>query len=238
MRVRRMVAALIALCATAGCTVVVDGRAHAARGLKPRPLTGQTVNHVLLDEAELTKMLNQHFKQKPGSPARLGGGDQLYSVRSSPRECAGVVFELQKSSYGTADVRNVAQQSWWTAGVRGAKVISVVESVAAVPSAAAADAVFAQLIPQWNRCNGKTVTTDFLVGTAVTSVISDVRVANSVLAATVQSRIEATVASARAVGVRANCVVEVDIAFFSDQHPRGAAVDVAHRMLDKVSSLS
>lgn len=149
-----------------------------------------------------------------------------------------MVFELQKSSYRPADVRNVAQETWWTAGIRHAEVISVVESVAAAPTAAAADAVFAEFIRQWNRCNGATITSEFGIGNALTSVISDVRAANSVLAATVQSHNVTTVTSARTVGVRVNCVVEVDVALFSDQTPAGTPVDLVHRMMDKVSRLS
>jgi hypothetical protein len=238
MRIGRIAVPLLVILVGAACTRAVDGTVRPARGLTPRPLTGQTVNHVLLDEGELTKLLHQSFKRISASPPRFGGRDQLYDVHSSPRGCAGVVFELQKSSYGPADVRNVAQETWWTAGIRHAEVISVVESVAAVPTAAAADAVFAEFIRQWNRCNGATVTSDFGIGNALTSVISDVRAANSVLAATVQSHNVTTVTSARAVGVRVNCFVEVDVALFSDQTPAGTAVDLVHRMMDKVSRLS
>jgi hypothetical protein len=238
MRIGRIVLPLLVMLVAAACTRVVDGTVRPARGLAPRPLTGQTVTHVLLDEGELATLLGQSFTSKPGSPPRFGGRDQLYDVDSSPSGCAGVVFELQNSSYGPADVRNVAQETWWIAGIRDAKVISVVESVAAVPTAAAADTVFAKFIQQWNGCNGATVTSDFGIGSALTSAISDVRAANSVLAATVKSHVVTTVTSARAVGVRVNCVVEVDVAFFSDRNPAGTAVDIAHRMMDKVSSLS
>lgn len=238
MRIGRIVVALVALPLTAGCMVVVDGAAHPAPGLAPRLLTGQAVSHALLDDGELANLVGQYFKSKPESPPRFGGRDQLYEVHAAPSGCAGVVFELQKSSYGAADVENVAQQTWWTAGIRGAKVISLVESVVAVPTAAAADTVFAGFIQQWDRCNGRTVTSDFRIGHAVTTAISDVRAANSVLAATVQSHFVTTVTSARAVGVRANCLVEVDVAFFSDNKPDGTAVDIAHAMMDKVSSLS
>lgn len=143
MRIGRIVVALVALPLTAGCMVVVDGAAHPAPGPAPRLLTGQAVSHALLDDGELANLVGQYFKSKPESPPRFGGRDQLYDVHAAPSGCAGVVFELQKSSYGAADVENVAQQTWWTAGIRGAKVISLVESVVAVPSAAAADTVFA-----------------------------------------------------------------------------------------------
>jgi hypothetical protein len=149
MRIGRIVVALVALPLAAGCMVVVDGAAHPAPGLAPRPLIGKPGSHALLDDSELAKLLRQYFKSKPQSPPRFGGRDQLYDVLAAPSGRSGVVYELQKSSYGAADVENVAQQTWWTAGIRGAKVISLVESVAAVPTAAAADAVFAGFIRQW-----------------------------------------------------------------------------------------
>jgi PknH-like extracellular domain len=238
MRSGRTLVPLLVVLVAAACTRTVDGSVRPARGLTPRPLTEQAVKAVLLDDGELANLLGQSFTSKADSPPRFGGRERLHDVHSSPTECAGVVFQLQKSSYGSADVRTVGQETWWTVGIRNAKVINVVESVAALPTASAADAVFANFTQQWNRCNGATVTSDFGIGYTLTSAISDVRAANSVLAATVQTHNVATVTSAHAVGVRANCVVEVEVAFFSDQRPGGAAVDLAHRMMDKVSSLS
>lgn len=232
-------ATVIALVAflVAGCMAVVDGAARPAPGLTPRPLVGQAVSAALLDDGELATLVSGYVKSKPESPPRFGGRDQLYQVNAAPVGCAGAVYGLQKSSYGTADVENVAQQTWWTAGIRGAKVINVVESVVAVPTAAVADAVFAGFIQQWDRCNGTTVTSDLRIGHVVTAAISDVRAANSVLAATVRSHFVTTVTRARAVGVRVNCLVEVDVAFFSDK-PDGTAVNIAHALMDKVSRLS
>jgi hypothetical protein len=51
---------------------------------------------------------------------------------------------------------------------------------------------------------------------------------------------------ARAVGVRFNCIVEVEVVFFGDRRasdpgsasPDTSAVDIAHAMMDKVSELS
>jgi PknH-like extracellular domain len=238
MRSGRMLVPLLVILLAAACTRAVDGTVRPARGLAPRPLTGQAVNAVLLDDGELADALGQQFTSKADSPPRFGGRERLYDVHSSPTECAGVVFQLQKRSYGSADVRAVAQETWWTADIRNAKVINVVESVVALPTVAAADAVFAAFSQQWNRCNGATVTSDFGIGYALTSAISDVRAANSVLAATVQTHNVTTLTSTHAVGVRANCVVEVEVAFFSDQRPGGAAVDLAHRMMGKISGLS
>jgi hypothetical protein len=236
MRVGRIVLPLLVMLFAAACTRVMDGTVRPARGLAPRPLTGQTVRQVLLDDSELSKTIGQRFKARTELPPRFGGRDLLFGLDASPSGCAEVVFPLDKSSYGTADISNIAQESWWTVGVRGAKVISVSESVVALPTAVAADALFVKFTQEWNRCNGATVTPHFPSGGGPTTAISDVRAADSVLAATVESSY--TITSARAVGARVNCLVEVDAAFFVDHHPDDTAVDIAHRMMDKVSSLS
>jgi hypothetical protein len=234
----RIVAALVALPLAAGCVAVVGGTAYPMRGLAPRPLIGQPVKQVLLDNSELSKIIGQLFQGKAELPPRFGGRELLFGLPASPSQCAGVVYELHRTSYGTADIRTVAQESWWTVGVRGAKVIDVSESVVALPTASAADALFAKFTQAWNRCNGTTVTSHFPSGGGPRATISDVRAADSVLAATVESGTSFTITNARAVGVRVNCLVEVDVAFFANQQPAGTAVDIAHAMMDKVSRSS
>lgn len=62
-------------------------------------------------------------------------------------------------------------------------------------------------------------------------------VANSVLAATVEVTQDGVPRqTARALGVRANCIVEV--ALLMTPEPDTSAVDLAHLMMDKVSELS
>ncbi len=238
MRNGRIVLPLLVMLVAAACTQVVDGAVRPARGLTPRPLIGQTVEQALLDGSELSKMIGQTLKSRAEFPPRFGGRDLLFGLPASPSQCAGVVFELHTNSYETADIRNVAQESWWTADVRGAKVIDVSEAVVALPTASAADPLFAKITREWNRCNGTTVTSYFPSGGGPTAVISGVRAADSVLAATVEAGNTFTITRARAVGVRVNCLVEVEVAYFADHHPDGTAVNIAHRMMDKVSDLS
>jgi PknH-like extracellular domain len=237
MRIRRTLIPLLIIFFAAACIRVVDGNVRPARGLPPRPLTGQAIKQVLLDDSELSNIISQRFKSKADLPPRFGGRDLLFPLITSPSGCASVVFELSESSYETADVRNIAQEIWWTVGLRGAKVIDVAESVVALPTAKAAEALFANLVQQWTRCNGTTVTSHAPSGGGPTAAISDVRAANSVLAATVDAGDTVTVTSARAIGVRVNCLVEVNVAFFADR-PDGTAVNIAHHMLDKISRLS
>lgn len=235
----------------AGCSSVVVGTVKPAPNLKPRPLSGRTVEHVLLEGKVLSRMLGQPLVAR--QPAKFGGPDRL-DQRDAPAEsadCMGVVAMLQKSVYDSADVRNVASVSWWNDG-DPAQVISVMEGVVALPSAAQAQALFATFPERWQRCAGQT-TTEEAGPISTTTVIGDVRTMDSLMAAT--NTATATLPNmpalqptpqARAIGVRMNCIVEVEIVFFGDRQPSDpgsadpdtSAVDVAQAMMEKVSALS
>ncbi len=140
-----------------------------------------------------------------------------------------------------------------------AKVISVGEGVVALSSTAGATALFQEFSRQWRDCDGTTVTigrpsiiTD-RPAIVFSDTISDVRAADSVLAATlsIDTQLPGIPSSgprpeARAIGVRGNCLVEVEIAFFgstslSDEGSgdvHRSAIDIAHAMMDKVSGLT
>ncbi|MGC2654732.1 MAG: sensor domain-containing protein [Mycobacterium sp.] len=228
--------ALLLLLVTTGCAI--DGTAHPAPNIRPRPLTGDSVKKVLLNADELSKILGQTFKADSDSPDRFGGRDLLFEMRSSPQDCNGVVFELQKSAYGSASVGNVGRATWWEAGGGRGKVISVSETVVALAKPGDADALLANFSSTWKRCNGTTVT-DYVAGgeRLSTAAISNVQAADSVLSATVNSHSTTTLVRGRAVGARVNCVVEAEVTFFGN-HADNSAADVAHRMMDKVSDLS
>jgi PknH-like protein len=235
----------------AGCGSVVAGTAKPAPNLKPRPLSGRTVEHVLLDGKVLSRMLGQPLVAR--QPVKFGGADRL-DEREAPAEsadCLGVSAMLQKSVYDSADVQNVASVSWWNDG-DPAQVISVMEGVVALPSAQQAQALFAKFPEQWQRCKGQT-TTEETGPISTTTVIDDIRTLDSLVAAT--NTATATLPNmpalqptpqARAIGVRLNCIVEVEIVFFGDRQgsdpgsadPDTSAVDVAQAMMEKVSDLS
>jgi hypothetical protein len=246
--------ALVVAITAAGCTVNIGGTARPAPHLKPTPLAGPTIKQVLLDDAALSKVLNQSFKADANLPPWYGSSDQLRGTYgpASPADCVGVTKLQEKSAYQSADIKNLAGESWWHDSDAGsAKVISVEEGVTALRTAADANALFAKFTQQWQQCAGATLT---LHGDRIsfTDAISDVRTANSVLAASVSvvSDISglggSTIPEARAIGVRVNCLVEVDIAFYSSQSPSDqgsadintSAIDIAHIMMDKISGLS
>ncbi|UXA09464.1 sensor domain-containing protein [Mycobacterium sp. SMC-2] len=258
-RVRGVVGiCLLAVALTAGCTVA--GTPRPAPGLKPHPVIGQPVKKVLLDDRELSKLLGQSFGSKAELPARFGGPEVLPPAFGavSPANCVGVTSMMVKDAYRSGDVKNAARETWWNQ--RGpAKVISVAEGVVALSSAAGAAALFQQFAQQWRDCDGTTVTigrpsiiTD-RPAVVFSDTISEVRVSDSVLAATlsIDTQLPGLPSSgprpeARAIGVRGNCLVEVEVAFFNSTSPSDegsgdahrSAIDIAHAMMDKVSDLS
>ena len=236
---------------TVGCGSVVAGTAKPARNLKPRPLTAQTIRRVLLNDVALSRMLKQPFVAR--MPPVFGGADKLFQPdnQGSSGNCLGVTTMLQNSVYGSAGVQGVASESWWNNG-DPAQVISVMEGVAALPTAAQAQALFAKFPAQWLQCNG-TTTTEQTGPISTTTAIGDVRVTNTVLAATNTATSVlpnmpplSPTPQARAVGVQLNCIVEVEVVFFGDRRPSDpgsadvdtSAVDIARAMMAKVRALS
>jgi hypothetical protein len=234
-----------------GCSPVVAGTAKPAPNLKPRPLTGSVLRRVPLDGTELSRMLEQPFvdRQQPvfGGPDKLGDEDG-----SGPSaECLGVTTILQRSVYEPSDVRDVMWETWWNNG-DPAQVISVIEGIATLPSAAQAQALFAKFPQQWLQCKDAT-TTEQTGPIKTTTVVNDVRVTDSVVAATNTATAELpnmeplqATPQARAVGVRLNCIVEVEVVFFGDRNPSDpgsanpdtSAVDIVHAMMERIDAFS
>lgn len=258
MRVGRIILSCLSVVALAtGCTVA--GTARPAPNLKPHPVTGQPVKKVLLDDAELSKLLGQSFGSKNELPARFGGPEVLPPAFGavSPANCVGVTSMMVQDAYRSGDVKNAARETWWNQ--RGpAKVISVAEGVVALSSAAGAATLFGQFAQQWRDCDGTTVTIgrpSIIIdrpSIVLSDTISEVRVSESVLAATlsIDTQLPGLPSSgprpeARAIGLRGNCLVEVEVAFFNSTRSSDegsgdvhrSAIDLAHAMMDKVSAL-
>lgn len=249
-RRRRAVAALVAALLATGCSETTSGKVVPAPNLAPRPLTGSSIKQVLLDGAALSKLINQPFQTVPPYPPTFGGREKLrdrFGALASV-DCAGVAYMLQKVAYRTADVKNVADEFWRPDGT-SAELSEVHEGVVSLPTASAAKALFTRFSEQWKRCDGKALAEPSTV--FVRDIITDVRVIDSVLAATVSlepgpGSILAAVPQARAVGVAGNCLVEVEVAFFGITYPsdRGSAdistsaIKIAHAMMDNVQALS
>jgi PknH-like extracellular domain len=240
----------IGLLATA-CTVVTGGKAQAPPSLEPRPLTGQAITQVLVGDKILSRFLDQPFVIDSRLPPRFGGPEALQGLRSSlPVGCLGVAEMLHQSVYGASEVNDVAVEAWRHAAGTG-KLTSIKEGVVSLPTAADASALFAKFAQQWQSCDGHTVPLPDGVF-RLRAEISNVQVAPSVLAGTVSIAFDsgrsdpASIPAGRAIGVRGNCLVEVEVDFFnaSSRSLQGSSVtnatafDIAHLMMERVSALS
>ena len=131
------------------------------------------------------------------------------------------------------------------------EVTSVKEGVVSLPTPGDANALFAEFSRQWRKCDGTTALLPESVF-RLKAKTTNVQAADSVVAATVstgfasRSSEPAFIPAGRAIGIRGNCLVEVEVAFFGNTHPsdqgsadpRTSAVDVAHAILDNVGALS
>ena len=235
----------------AGCSGVVNGAARPAPNLTARSLTGPTIKQVLLGDSALSRILNQSFRIDPRFPPRFGGPETLQDDGSaSPVDCLGVASMLQQVVYRSGKVTHVAVETWRQAAM-SMEVTNVKEGVVSLPTPADADALFAEFSRQWRKCDGTTALLPESVF-RLKAKTTNVQIADSVVAATVSigwgspSSDEASIPSGRAVGVRGNCLVEVEVDFFntSNASHQGTAdintgpADIAHAMMDKISALS
>lgn len=221
-------------------------------------ITGETVKKVLLDGDELTAMLDQPFKVTM-LPMTYGGPDKM-GDSSVTGDCAGVVSTGAKTVYSSADVQNYAQETWAEAEIGdegynpfNSRVLFVDEAVVALPSAEAAQTLFATFVEQWKRCDGQTVTETIPGPTdddlTFQRYITKVRVTGTILAASILNDKDDDAPSARAIGIQGNCLVEVDIPFvpaseslgnldqIGSADPDTSGTAVAQAMMDKAAKL-
>jgi PknH-like protein len=246
----RVVAVLgIGLLATA-CTVVTGGKAQAPPNLEPRSLTGHAIRQVLLGDETLSRILNQPFVIDSRLPPRFGGPEALQDLGSSSvADCLGVAEMLHQSVYGASKVNDVAVEAWRHAA-RAAQLTSIKEGVVSLATAADANALFSRFAQQWQSCDGHTVLLPDDVF-KLKAEITNVQVAPSVLAGTVSIAFDsgrsdqASIPAGRAVGVRGNCLVEVEVDYFNSSNALGQGsgnfdtygIDIARAMTDKVGAL-
>lgn len=218
----------------AGCTEVVPGAVHAAPNLKPHPLTGDIVKDAMLTDTELSRVFDQSF-EIDRSPV-FGGPAELFWdwPGAKQSDCAGLSHILMGEVYTNAQVLNVAHALWWDSHADQAPtVISLQEGVVALPTMAAADALFAKFTEQWHRCVGARVDS----GIDYHYDIGEVHADPSVVEATLENQDQNTrLRESHALGVRDNCIVEVAITYFRDTAPAPgkSAGDIARQMLNKI----
>jgi PknH-like extracellular domain len=256
-RMRRrwcLVASLAIVMLVAGCAVTVGGTAQPASPSAPRSLTGRSIKHVLLGHGALSRILKEPLNIDPRFAPRFGGPESLLNdeLTSPMVACLGVAAMLQQSVYQSGNIKGVAAETWRHAA-RSAEVTSVKEAVVSLPTAADADALFARFSHQWQKCNGATQPLPGRVF-RLKALVTNVQVDTSVLAATVSTGWatprsgSASIPAGRAIGVKDNCLIEVEVDFFnvssaskaSLQGPgdiNNSALDIAQIMIDKVGAL-
>jgi len=241
----------VAVLAAAAVTtwLVLPGRSHSTAAV-----TGEKVKQVLLNGTELTAMLDQPFTTVTGPPSY--GGLEAMDDSATPGDCVGVLDVAQRSVYASAPVQSYARETWIDSqpardGFKplDTRVMFVKEAVVALPSAADAQQLFAKFAEQWKHCDGQPVNaadpdtagSPHLPGTEMH--ITDVRVTDDLLAASIVLDKSPKAPDTRAIGVRDNCIVGVLIAFTGTENasgsgdPQTSSTDVVRAMMDKVAKL-
>lgn len=246
-RVLSITLALVTVGLMTSCTVTSAGSARPASSLTEFLTTGEHLEKILPDEAQLSSILQNRITEDPRYPLTLGGIEEMTNgwfsnPRNTPRDCLGVVFNsAQRNIYRGTNLQGFASNNWKTLRPAISGAISLGARVTAMRTIAAADNLFTHFVDQWEGCRGATVTifkpdTDTL---KYRMTIDNVDFSGTTLSANVQSiPMEAGMVPifyARALGVRGNCLVDVNVLFATD--PNDSAIRIANLMMDKVGNL-
>jgi hypothetical protein len=232
-----------------GCTMVTEGTVQPAAGLPLGPLTGTDLKRVLPTENQLADILGDRLGPNPNVPRMSGGlsdmADGLSSdAEASPHDCVGATSPLQRSIYQGTGLTEFASFDWRLPDSDSGDVIGATTGVVAFPSSAEANDVFAAFVEQWEDCDGTVVEMPIDDGDVFTDEITNVRVENSVLSADIATaRRSDSIGwpTLHAIGVRANCLVEVDVSFFGGDAPPSrlddAAIELAQFMMNRIAEV-
>ncbi|WP_445165965.1 sensor domain-containing protein [Mycolicibacterium sp. Dal123E01] len=175
----------------------------------------------------------------------IGGIDVLPNgirdnADANPIECLGPVTPFMRIVYEGGDVRRAAWQEFSNFG-GGQAVSSVNAGVVEFGSESEAQRMFGAFVARWQTCEGKTVrsTVHGPANTELYQKITDVTVDGSVLSATVitsDNQGDAAFPIERAIGLAADCVVDVDAAVTGGQRRvSGRAATLTATIRDKVT---
>ncbi|WP_431236592.1 sensor domain-containing protein [Mycolicibacterium aichiense] len=230
---------MVGIAVLAGCTSTVDG--SAAR--QDDSVVLRDLAEVLPTGAEVSRAAGNPLSDSE-SPT-VGGIDALPNgirdnAAANPIECLGPATPFMRVVYEVGDVRRAAWQEFSNFG-GGQTVSSVDAGVVQFASDAEAQRMFGAFVTQWKACEGTTVRSALPApaGAEMRQKVTDVRVDGPVLSATVvnsDNQGDASFPTERAIGLAADCVVDVDAAVTGGQRrPSGRAVSLAATMLDKVA---
>ncbi len=165
-----------------------------------------------------------------------GGPDTLLAsvgaADATPADCVSPAYRLQRVVYDAGPVQRVASQSW-AGGMFDKPPVSGFFGVVQFASEADAQAFFAASADRWHRCNGQTLVLDQAGhGAQETSRVTDVFVDGRMVSAMVMH--DAGSMTQRALGVAADCVVDVEVTDANNLGGPDGASRVASLMLEKV----
>lgn len=228
-----MVAALSACLLAAGCTTTVDQPpvVHIEPAVAPAPARAPA--DALPTGEEMSALLGTagFF-----GPLVEGGADTLLAgvgvSDAAPVECVGPAYRLQQAVYRLDPVRSVASRSWAGGSPDGPSASGFL-GVVRFASPDDARAFYTASAENWHRCNGQTLVLHQVAGAAQgSSMITDVRVDDTVVSAVVLRDAGTTIQ--RALGVAADSVVDVEITNAGRSEGAVDAVAVADLMLQKL----
>ncbi|WP_099041382.1 sensor domain-containing protein [Mycobacterium neglectum] len=167
-----------------------------------------------------------------------GGRDMLLAsvgaADGTPADCVSPAYRLQRVVYEAGPVQSVASQSWAGGSFDGPPV-SGFFGVVQFSSEAAAQAFFAASADKWHRCNGQTLVLNQPDhGAQRTSRITGVTVDGHMVSAMVMQ--DAGSMTQRALGLAADCVVDIEISDVNSLGSPQQAARVAKLMLEKVAA--
>lgn len=164
------------------------------------------------------------------------------SAGASPLDCLGAAAPLMRVVYEGGGVQGAAWQDYARFG-SGLTVSSAEAGVVRFGSPAEASRMFARFVTQWQSCEATTVTLHTGGGGGLDLQVSDVRAEGAILSAVILSDggDGSMFPTERAVGVKADCIVDVDVAVTDPVPARraaaGRAAALVRLMLAKVSAL-
>ena len=220
------------------CSTTVDGsalRQHPASLLRVLPTAEQVA-------AAVGNPLDATSQPTLGSidvlPNGIRGDDAV-----DPIECLGAITPLMRWVYEKGDVRGAAWQDFARFG-EGQTVSSANTGVVRFGSDAEASRMFSQFVTRWRSCEGGRV--GIRSGRADLGLtVTDVTVTGPILSATIlsgESDTDPGFPTEHAVGVSADCIVDVDVAVTAPDPARRVAatraIDLARAMLTNVESSS
>ena len=226
--------------AVTACTSTVSGSPTAAG---PDSRVGRNVAEMLPTPSELTELTGvdieeTDFPPSVGKETVLPNGLRDESD-ATEIQCLGVTQPGMRRTYDELPGWAVAAEDLDSPiGSRGPSVDVSVTVVALTSDAAAVDAM-AEFADQWRACEGKTMVVHDVAGSGddFSHRVDEVAVRGELLTAAVTftgSDSSTTSVDQRALGIGANCVVDVEVGYFDPYRDTTAPSDLAERVAETV----